>query len=198
MVCAIVLVLCLPAAVSARDVAASSSESLGFFAERLSYIRSWLTTRRGETPIDASMLRKMVRVPGAELQVRVADGEPVKASGAWPILDFDRGRPVAASTPEITRGSHLLSSQPGSLGINPDFEPMSGWFPALFDALFPPERHKAVKTAVLRSRMTALHARPAFHLRDRYCRKTGKRAGVGQPANRTRDRSALLCLLFRR
>jgi hypothetical protein len=55
-----------------------------------------LTIRRGETPIDVSMLRKMVRAPGAELQVRVGDGElVVEAAGAWPILDFDRGRPLA-------------------------------------------------------------------------------------------------------
>jgi hypothetical protein len=40
-ICAIVLLFCMPATVSAQDVAASSPESLGFSAERLSYIRSW-------------------------------------------------------------------------------------------------------------------------------------------------------------
>jgi hypothetical protein len=55
-----------------------------------------LTIRRGETPIDVSVLRNMVRVPGAELQVRVEDGElVVEAIGAWPILDFARARPLA-------------------------------------------------------------------------------------------------------
>jgi len=33
-----------------------------------------LTIRRGETSIDVSMLREMVRVPGAELQVRAEEG----------------------------------------------------------------------------------------------------------------------------
>jgi CubicO group peptidase (beta-lactamase class C family) len=55
-----------------------------------------LSIRRGETPIDVSMLRTMVRMPGAELQVLVDDGElVVEATGKWPILDFDRGRPLA-------------------------------------------------------------------------------------------------------
>jgi CubicO group peptidase (beta-lactamase class C family) len=71
-----------------------------------------LTIRHGETPIDVSMLRKMVRVPGAELQVRVGDGElVVEATGAWPILDFDRGRPhalraISASEFYVDGGDH--------------------------------------------------------------------------------------------
>jgi CubicO group peptidase (beta-lactamase class C family) len=55
-----------------------------------------LSVRRGEQSIDISMVRKMVRVPGAQLQVRVEDGKLlVAATGTWPILDFDRGKPLA-------------------------------------------------------------------------------------------------------
>jgi len=58
MICAIVLALCMPAAVSAQDVAASSPESLGFSAKRLSYIRRWY-----QAQIDAGAL------PGAVVAI---------------------------------------------------------------------------------------------------------------------------------
>ena len=41
MICALALALCIPVAVSARRIAASSPESLGFSAKRPSYIRPW-------------------------------------------------------------------------------------------------------------------------------------------------------------
>jgi len=58
LICAMVLAVCMPVAVSARDLAASSPESLGFSSKRLSYIRPWY-----QAQIDAGAL------PGAVVAI---------------------------------------------------------------------------------------------------------------------------------
>jgi hypothetical protein len=52
--------------------------------------------RQGQDqPIELSIVRALIRAAGT-LQVAVADGKlRIKASGTLPILDFDKGAPVA-------------------------------------------------------------------------------------------------------
>ena len=40
-------------------------------------------------------MRKPIRPPGAQIEVRVADGKlVVEAVGPWSVLDFEKGKPV--------------------------------------------------------------------------------------------------------
>jgi CubicO group peptidase (beta-lactamase class C family) len=52
--------------------------------------------RGQDHPVDVTVVRKMLRAPGAQLDARVEDGRLViESTGAWPILDFDMGKPIA-------------------------------------------------------------------------------------------------------
>jgi CubicO group peptidase (beta-lactamase class C family) len=53
-------------------------------------------TRYGEDkPIDVTIVREAIRIPGARLEVRVEDGKlMVAATGRWPVLDFEKDKPV--------------------------------------------------------------------------------------------------------
>jgi CubicO group peptidase (beta-lactamase class C family) len=55
--------------------------------------------RKGkDRPIEISIVRAPIRVTWADLQVAVTDGKlRIKASGTVPILDFDKGAPVAVT-----------------------------------------------------------------------------------------------------
>ena len=52
--------------------------------------------RYGEDkPLDVTIVREPVRVPGARIEVRVEDGKLlVAATGRWAVLDFEKGKPV--------------------------------------------------------------------------------------------------------
>jgi CubicO group peptidase (beta-lactamase class C family) len=54
--------------------------------------------RKGqENPVEVSVVRALVRRPGADLEVAVKDGKLlVEANGTLPVLDFAKGAPVAA------------------------------------------------------------------------------------------------------
>jgi CubicO group peptidase (beta-lactamase class C family) len=53
-------------------------------------------SRYGEDkPIDVTIVREPVRVPGARIEVRVDDGKLlVAATGRWAVLDFEKDKPV--------------------------------------------------------------------------------------------------------
>jgi CubicO group peptidase (beta-lactamase class C family) len=49
-------------------------------------------------PVDLALVRKPIRRPGAQLEVRVEAGKlTVEAVGPWDVLDFDKGKPVAVN-----------------------------------------------------------------------------------------------------
>jgi CubicO group peptidase (beta-lactamase class C family) len=52
--------------------------------------------RGQDAPVDITVARKIIRIPGVQLTARVEDGRLViEPGGAFPILDFDVGKPVA-------------------------------------------------------------------------------------------------------
>jgi CubicO group peptidase (beta-lactamase class C family) len=49
-----------------------------------------------DTPVELTLVRQQIRLPGAQLEVRIdASKLTVEAVGPWSVLDFDRGKPVA-------------------------------------------------------------------------------------------------------
>jgi len=55
--------------------------------------------RKGEDkPVETTLVRKLLSSQDVELQVRVDAGKVVvESTGVWPILDFDKGKPVVLS-----------------------------------------------------------------------------------------------------
>src|SRR5271168_853943 len=55
--------------------------------------------RKGEDkPVEITLVRKLLSSQDVELQVRVDAGKVVvESTGVWPILDFDKGKPVVLS-----------------------------------------------------------------------------------------------------
>jgi hypothetical protein len=53
-------------------------------------------SRYGEdSPLDVTIVRETIRVPGARIEVRVEDGKlVVAATGRWAVLDFEKDNPV--------------------------------------------------------------------------------------------------------
>ena len=60
----------------------------------------WLATgdiarKDQDNPIDITIVREPIRLPGARIQVRVEDGRlDVAATGRWSVLDFEKDKPV--------------------------------------------------------------------------------------------------------
>jgi hypothetical protein len=56
----------------------------------------WKSSERGEVnPLDITVTRELILSRAVALEVRVEDGKLVVASiGQWPILDFDKDKPV--------------------------------------------------------------------------------------------------------
>ena len=65
-----------------------------------------------DDPIEFAITRAIIRVPAVELQVRIDAGKlVVEETGPWPVLDFEKGKPVvvmAASDSEfyVDGGDH--------------------------------------------------------------------------------------------
>jgi len=48
------------------------------------------------TPVDVTVIRKMIRIQSVQLKARMGDGRLlIEPSGPFPVLDFDVGKPVA-------------------------------------------------------------------------------------------------------
>jgi CubicO group peptidase (beta-lactamase class C family) len=51
-----------------------------------------------DDPVELTITRAMIYVPAVELQVRIEAGKLViEATGPWPVLDFEKGKPVAVT-----------------------------------------------------------------------------------------------------
>ena len=66
--------------------------------------------RKGQdAPIDLTLVREVIRLPGARLQVRVVDGQLViSATGPWSVFEFEKGKRVpvkATSSHGVLRGA---------------------------------------------------------------------------------------------
>ena len=55
--------------------------------------------RKGQdNPIEITLVRKLLSLRDVELQMRVDAGKlVVESTGVWPILDFEKGKPVVLS-----------------------------------------------------------------------------------------------------
>jgi hypothetical protein len=58
-------------------------------------IKLTIMRKGADKPIDVTIVREPIRIPGAQLEVRVEDSKlVVAATGPWPVLDFEKGKPV--------------------------------------------------------------------------------------------------------
>jgi C-terminal processing protease CtpA/Prc len=78
------------------------------------------------TPVDLALVRKPIRLPGAQLAVRVENGAlVVEAVGPWSVLDFEKGKPatlqaVSDSEFQFRGGEHTRVSFAGDrVVLNP-------------------------------------------------------------------------------
>jgi C-terminal processing protease CtpA/Prc len=60
--------------------------------------------RKGvDRPLQVTVMREVIYGPTVKLQVRLeADRLVIESTGAWPILDFDEGKPVAVTAMSST------------------------------------------------------------------------------------------------
>jgi CubicO group peptidase (beta-lactamase class C family) len=66
-------------------------------------VRLKITRKGQDAPIDVTLVRDVVRIPGARLQVRVADGQLViSATGSWSVFEFEKGKPVPLKATSAT------------------------------------------------------------------------------------------------
>lgn len=68
-------------------------------------VRLKLARKGQDAPVDVTLVREVIRIPGARLRVRVADGQlVVSATGPWSVVEFEKGKPLplkATSTTEF-------------------------------------------------------------------------------------------------
>ncbi|GEP61196.1 hypothetical protein RSO01_83620 [Reyranella soli] len=58
-------------------------------------VRLKITRKDQDAPIDITIVREAIRLPGARIQVRVEGGKlEVAATGRWAVLDFEKDKPV--------------------------------------------------------------------------------------------------------
>ncbi|WP_375411630.1 hypothetical protein [uncultured Bradyrhizobium sp.] len=61
-----------------------------------SQVRLKLSRAGLDDPLEFAIARAIIYVPAVELQVRIDAGKlVVEATGPWPVLDFEKGKPVA-------------------------------------------------------------------------------------------------------
>jgi CubicO group peptidase (beta-lactamase class C family) len=61
-----------------------------------SLVRLKLSRAGLDDPVELTITRAIIYVPAVELQVRIDAGKlVVEATGPWPVLDFEKGKPVA-------------------------------------------------------------------------------------------------------
>jgi CubicO group peptidase (beta-lactamase class C family) len=59
-------------------------------------VRLKILRTRQDNPVEFAITRALMRIPAVELQVRIDAGKLViEATGPWPVLDFEKGKPVA-------------------------------------------------------------------------------------------------------
>ena len=66
-------------------------------------VRLKITRKDQDSPIDVTIVREPIRVPGARIQVRVDGGKlEVAATGRWSVLDFEKDKPVPVGATSST------------------------------------------------------------------------------------------------
>jgi CubicO group peptidase (beta-lactamase class C family) len=66
-------------------------------------VRLRIVRKDQDSPIDVTIVREPIRLPGARIQVRVEGGRlEVAATGRWSVLDFEKDKPVAVGATSNT------------------------------------------------------------------------------------------------
>jgi CubicO group peptidase (beta-lactamase class C family) len=77
-----------------------------------SQVRLKISREGFDDPVEIAIIRAFIHIPAVELQVRIDAGKlAIEATGPWPVLDFEKGKPVmvmAASDSEfhVDGGDH--------------------------------------------------------------------------------------------
>jgi hypothetical protein len=77
-----------------------------------SQVRLKISREGFDDPVELAIIRAFIHIPAVELQVRIDAGKlVVEATGPWPVLDFEKGKPIvvtAASDSEfyVDGGDH--------------------------------------------------------------------------------------------
>jgi hypothetical protein len=59
--------------------------------------------RKDQAPIDVTIMRETIRIPGARIQVGVEDGQlVVAATERWSVLDFEKDKPIPVTATSST------------------------------------------------------------------------------------------------
>ena len=59
-------------------------------------VRLRIVRKGQDNPIDFTIVRELIRLPGARIEVRLRNGELViAATGPWSVLDFEKDKPIA-------------------------------------------------------------------------------------------------------
>jgi C-terminal processing protease CtpA/Prc len=59
-------------------------------------VRLRIVRKGQDNPIDFTIVRELIRLPGAQIEVRLRNGELViAATGPWSVLDFEKDKPIA-------------------------------------------------------------------------------------------------------
>jgi C-terminal processing protease CtpA/Prc len=66
-------------------------------------VRLKIARKDQDNPIDVTIVREPIRIPGARIQVRVEGGKlEVAATGRWSVLDFEKDKPVPVGATSST------------------------------------------------------------------------------------------------
>jgi CubicO group peptidase (beta-lactamase class C family) len=59
-------------------------------------VRLRIVRKGQDNPIDFTIVRELIHVPGAQIEVRLMNGElAIAATGPWSVLDFEKDKPIA-------------------------------------------------------------------------------------------------------
>jgi hypothetical protein len=59
-------------------------------------VRLRIVRKGHDNPIDFTIVRELIRLPGAQIEVRLMNGElAIAATGPWSVLDFEKDKPIA-------------------------------------------------------------------------------------------------------
>jgi CubicO group peptidase (beta-lactamase class C family) len=59
-------------------------------------VRLRIVRKGQDNPIDFTIVRELIRPPGAQIEVRLMNGElAIVATGPWSVLDFEKDKPIA-------------------------------------------------------------------------------------------------------
>jgi hypothetical protein len=75
----------------------------------LTQVRLRIVRKGQDNPIDFTIVRELIHVPGAQIEVRLMNGElAITATGPWSVLDFEKDKPIAVRA--ISSGEFRVDS----------------------------------------------------------------------------------------